>query len=170
MSKQDVIDYVMETPHNTNRTVLEGLVDTAVEESQVQADWEQNDPEAKDYIKNRPGGYYNRIPVLGLPEDITLSSSGSFGIVFIGEDDFDSFDEFNTTLILHFFEKEIPISWNASNKYYAINESLNGILIGLIQYNYYAGRKFWLVTFNVKKESILHPSDFYITKKRFCTI
>ena len=165
MSKQDVIDYVMETPHNTNRTVLEGLVDTAVEESQVQADWEQNDPEAKDYIKNRPGGYYNRIPVLGLPEDITLSSSGSFGIVFIGEDDFDSFDEFNTTLILHFFEKEIPISWNASSKYYAINESLNGILIGLIQYNYYAGRKFWLVTFNVKKESILHPSDFYITKK-----
>lgn len=165
MSKQDVIDYVMETPHNTNRTVLEGLVDTAVEESQVQADWEQNDPEAKDYIKNRPGGYYNRIPVLGLPEDITLSSSGSFGIVFIGEDDFDSFDEFNTTLILHFFEKEIPISWNASSKYYAINESLNGILIGLIQYNYYAGRKFWSVTFNVKKESILHPSDFYITKK-----
>lgn len=48
MSKQDVIDYVMETPHNTNRAVLEGLVDTAVEESQVQADWDQNDPTAKD--------------------------------------------------------------------------------------------------------------------------
>lgn len=59
MSKQDVIDYVMETPHNTNRAVLEGLVDTAVEESQVQADWDQNDPTAKDYIKNRIGGYYN---------------------------------------------------------------------------------------------------------------
>lgn len=53
MSKQDVIDYVMETPYNTNRTVLEGLVDTAVEESQVQADWDQNDETAKDYIKNR---------------------------------------------------------------------------------------------------------------------
>lgn len=53
MSKQDVIDYVMETPHNTNRAVLEGLVDTAVEESQIQADWDQNDPTAKDYIKNR---------------------------------------------------------------------------------------------------------------------
>lgn len=59
MSKQDVIDYVMETPHNTNRAVLEGLVDTAVEESQVQADWNQNDETAKDYIKNRIGGYYN---------------------------------------------------------------------------------------------------------------
>lgn len=33
MSKQDVIDYVMETPHNTNRAVLEGLVDTAVKEN-----------------------------------------------------------------------------------------------------------------------------------------
>lgn len=53
MSKQDVINYVMETPHNTNRAVLEGLVDTAVEESQVQADWDQNDETAKDYIKNR---------------------------------------------------------------------------------------------------------------------
>jgi hypothetical protein len=61
MSKQDVIDYVMETPHNTNRAVLEGLVDTAVEEGQVQADWDQNDPTAKDYIKNRIGGYYNTI-------------------------------------------------------------------------------------------------------------
>lgn len=54
MSKQDVVDYVMETPHNTNRTVLEGLVDTAVEESQVQADWNQNDTSASDYIKNKP--------------------------------------------------------------------------------------------------------------------
>lgn len=53
MSKQDVINYVMETPHNTNRAVLEGLVDTAVEESRVQADWNQNDKTAKDYIKNR---------------------------------------------------------------------------------------------------------------------
>lgn len=58
MSKQDIVDYVMETPHNTNKAVLEGLVDTAIEESQVQADWSQNDETAKDYIKNRPGGYY----------------------------------------------------------------------------------------------------------------
>lgn len=57
MSKQDVIDYVMETPYNTNRAVLEGLVDTAVEESQVQADWNQNDPTASDYVKNRVGYY-----------------------------------------------------------------------------------------------------------------
>lgn len=58
MSKQDVVDYVMETPQNTNRAVLESLVDTAIEESQVQVDWNQNDETAKDYIKNRIG-YYN---------------------------------------------------------------------------------------------------------------
>lgn len=57
MSKQDIVDYVMETPHNTNKAVLEGLVDTAIEESQVQADWSQNDETAKDYIKNRVGYY-----------------------------------------------------------------------------------------------------------------
>lgn len=58
MSKQDVVDYVMETPENTNKAVLEGLVDTAIGESQVQVDWNQNDETAKDYIKNRIG-YYN---------------------------------------------------------------------------------------------------------------
>jgi len=36
MSKQDIVDYVMETPQNTNKTVLEGLVDSAIEESLVQ--------------------------------------------------------------------------------------------------------------------------------------
>lgn len=116
MSKQDVIDYVMETPHNTNRAVLEGLVDTAVEESQVQADWDQNDPEAKDYIKNRPGGYFIHAPVLGISEDITLhaisATSAKFYITFIGEDDDESFDKYDKTLILHFLEKkfQFPIT------------------------------------------------------------
>lgn len=75
----DVVDYVMETPHNTNRTVLEGLVDTAVKEGQVQADWDQNDPEAKDYVKNRPGGYFIHVPVLGISEDITLRAISASG-------------------------------------------------------------------------------------------
>jgi len=57
MSKQDIVDYVMETPQNTNKAVLESLVDSALEESQVQPDWNQNNPEAKDYIKNRIGYY-----------------------------------------------------------------------------------------------------------------
>lgn len=169
MSKQDVIDYVMETPHNTNRAVLEGLVDTAVEESQVQADWDQNDPKAKDYIKNRPGGYFIHAPVLGISEDITLhaisATSAKFYITFIGEDDDESFDKYDETLILHFFGKEIPISYNTAHGYYAVNETLNGITIGIINDNYYDKKTTWSVTYSIEKKSILTPSDFYITKK-----
>lgn len=169
MSKQDVIDYVMETPHNTNRAVLEGLVDTAVEESQVQADWDQNDETAKDYIKNRPGGYYIHAPVLGISKDITLNAisatSARFYITFIGEDDDESFDKYDETLILHFFGKEIPISYNTSHGYYVVNETINGITIGIISDNYYDKKTTWSATYNIEKESILTPSDFYITKK-----
>mgnify|MGYP000718949069 CR=1 FL=1 len=169
MSKQDVIDYVMETPHNTNRAVLEGLVDTAVEESQVQADWDQNNPKAKDYIKNRPGGYFIHAPVLGISEDITLhaisATSAKFYITFIGEDDDESFDKYDETLILHFFGKEIPISYNTAHGYYAVNETLNGITIGIISDNYYDKKTTWSVTYSIEKKSILTPSDFYITKK-----
>lgn len=169
MSKQDVIDYVMETPHNTNRAVLEGLVDTAVEESQVQADWDQNDPAARDYIKNRPGGYYIHAPVLGISENITLhaisATSAKFYITFIGEDDDESFDKYDETLILHFFGKEIPISYNTSYGYYVVNETINGITIGVINDSYYDKKTTWSATYNIEKESILTPSDFYITKK-----
>lgn len=169
MSKQDVVDYVMETPHNTNRTVLEGLVDTAVEEGQVQADWNQNDPEAKDYVKNRPGGYFIHVPVLGISEDITLraisATSAAFYITSIGEDDDESFDKYDETLILHFFGKEIPISYNISHGYYVVNETINGITIGIISDNYYDKKITWSATYNIEKESILTPSDFYITKK-----
>lgn len=172
MSKQDVIDYVMETPHNTNRAVLEGLVDTAVEESQVQADWDQNDPKAKDYIKNRPGGYFIHAPVLGISEDITLdaisATSAEFYITFIGEDDDESFDKYDETLILHFFGKEIPISYNATRGYYAVYETLNGITIGVINDNYYDKKITWSVTYSIEKKSILTPSDFILQKRALC--
>ena len=58
MSKQDIVNYVMETPHNTNRAVLEGLIDSLNEEQpKIQSDWTQVNPEAEDYIKNKPGAY-----------------------------------------------------------------------------------------------------------------
>ena len=50
----DLFDYVMKTPANTNPAVLSSEISKAVEESQVQVDYAQNDPNAKDYIKNRP--------------------------------------------------------------------------------------------------------------------
>ena len=49
MSKQDVIDYVMNTPHNTNPAILGQKLD----EMGMQSDWNQNDPTKADYVKNR---------------------------------------------------------------------------------------------------------------------
>lgn len=90
MSKQDVIDYVMETPHNTNRAVLEGLVDTAVEESQVQADWDQNDETAKDYIKNRIC-YDNPVSIFA-----TINSSNIYITNSLTNEDLNTFSDWCT--------------------------------------------------------------------------
>ena len=62
MGKNLILDYVEESPHNTNRAILSQVVDQYVEEvvnsmgpvgASVNADWEQNDETAADYIKNR---------------------------------------------------------------------------------------------------------------------
>lgn len=50
MSKQDIIDYVMDTPHNINPAIL----NQKLGEMEVQSDWNQSDPKAPDYVKNRP--------------------------------------------------------------------------------------------------------------------
>lgn len=50
MSKQEIVNYVMNTPHNINPAILNQKLD----EMEVQSDWNQNDPTAPDYIKNRP--------------------------------------------------------------------------------------------------------------------
>lgn len=49
MSKQEIVDYVMNTPHNINPAILNQKLD----EMEVQPDWNQNDPKASDYVKNR---------------------------------------------------------------------------------------------------------------------
>ena len=43
-----------------NPVVLDTLVEKAIEDSQVQPDWNENDETVKGYIKNRPGGYYTK--------------------------------------------------------------------------------------------------------------
>ena len=57
---KEVVDYALQNEGGgINPTVLDNLVDKAVDESQVQADWNENDESAKGYIKNKPGGYYS---------------------------------------------------------------------------------------------------------------
>lgn len=52
MNNQDVIDYVMNTPHNTNPTILKQKLNE--QDFENRSDWNQNDPTAPDYVKNRP--------------------------------------------------------------------------------------------------------------------
>ena len=49
MSKQEIVNYVMNTPHNINPAILNQKLD----EMEVQPDWNQNNPKASDYVKNR---------------------------------------------------------------------------------------------------------------------
>lgn len=50
MTDEKIIKYVMDSPENTNPSVL----DSMLKNNKVQPDWEQNDETAPDYIKNRP--------------------------------------------------------------------------------------------------------------------
>ena len=47
MGKEDVIKYVMKTPHNTNPAILRQKLD------EMSPDWNQNDPSGSGYIQNR---------------------------------------------------------------------------------------------------------------------
>lgn len=50
MTDEKIIEYVMNSPENTNPSVL----DSMLKSNKVQPDWNQNDSTAGDYIKNRP--------------------------------------------------------------------------------------------------------------------
>ena len=91
MTDEKIIEYVMDSPENTNPSVL----DSMLKSNKVQPDWKQNDPTASDYIKNRP--FYEEVTeVVMLPETSFLvaefngvfgSTLGSFPYVFeVGKD------------------------------------------------------------------------------------
>lgn len=63
MTDEKIIEYVMNSPENTNPSVLNSMLKS----NRVQPDWNQNDEDAADYIKNRP--FYEEITeVVILPE------------------------------------------------------------------------------------------------------
>lgn len=65
MNNQEVINYVMHTPGNTNPTILKQML----EDTSVQSDWNQNDSTQPDYVKNRP--LYTGDAVESDPLDLT---------------------------------------------------------------------------------------------------
>lgn len=63
MTDEKIIEYVMDSPENTNPSVL----DSMLKSNKVQPDWNQNDLTASDYIKNKP--FYEEVTnVAMLPE------------------------------------------------------------------------------------------------------
>ena len=73
MTDEKIIEYVMDSPENTNPSVL----DSMLKSNKVQPDWNQNDSTAGDYIKNRP--FYEEVTnVAMLPEtSFEVSESAS---------------------------------------------------------------------------------------------
>ena len=75
LSKAGKIDVILNgvaTPTDDNHGANKQYVDEAVAEalsgSNVQADWQQNDETANDYVKNRPGGYIDNDTIVKIPE------------------------------------------------------------------------------------------------------
>ena len=51
MNNQDIINYVMDPPHNTNPTILKQKLNE--QDFENRSDWNQNDSTKPDYVKNR---------------------------------------------------------------------------------------------------------------------
>ena len=92
MSKLTVEKPVTMTPENIKAGVNIGGVDgTYVGSggSSVQSDWAQNSTTAADYIKNRPGAYYDTIPAKTYSFDGNLTGktyNATMSIVFVSSD------------------------------------------------------------------------------------
>ena len=76
MSK-NILDYVMESPENTNPAVLRSLLD----KENVQPDWNQNDETAADYIKNRPFYTGDTVEMVMLPETTITITAGRENLI-----------------------------------------------------------------------------------------
>lgn len=69
MTDEKIIEYVMDSPENTNPSVL----DSMLKSNKVQPDWNQNDLTASDYIKNRP--FYEEVT------EVVMLSETSFEVI-----------------------------------------------------------------------------------------
>ena len=77
MNNQEIVNYVMHTPGNTNPAILKQML----EETSVQSDWNQNDPAAPDYVKNRTH-YLKPTTILEYSEFSFSDMGGIYGYVW----------------------------------------------------------------------------------------
>lgn len=142
MSKQDVIDYVMETPHNTNRAVLEGLVDTAVEGNSLFIITPTYDSDTKTWSTDRtwdevkaavaksenPNDYAIRLDGLLIPPNGLIVNRNSSGEIL-----------------------NVEMPWIIiSPEIVDVNEVPDGFGSGLVLFNNYVGIKYKATSSNIK--------------------
>ena len=129
MTDEKIIEYVMDSPENTNPSVL----DSMLKSNKVQPDWNQNDSTANDYIKNRPF-YEETVWTVMLPEtSFEVSGEGatlsqSFPYTFdIGKDYTVTLDGVTNTYTAVEYASGLGIITNTS-----IEEAMkgNGWLLG----------------------------------------
>lgn len=112
MTDEKIIEYVMDSPENTNPSVL----DSMLKSNKVQPDWDQNDPTASDYIKNRP--FYKEVTeVVMLPEtSFEVILDGGYGEVLLSE-------SFSYTLEIG---EEYMVTFDGETNTYTAVDSENG--------------------------------------------
>lgn len=79
MTDEKIIEYVMDSPENTNPSVL----DSMLKSNKVQPDWNQNDSAASDYIKNRP--FYEEVTEVVMLSETSFEVSESAPQVVLSE-------------------------------------------------------------------------------------
>lgn len=86
----------------------------------VQSDWNQNDPTAKDYIKNRTHYVSTEQKVIVPEQEVTTAVQNNFNIAILNGVDFDTFktlfnSEDNTTFDVVFDGASYPCKWLEQN-------------------------------------------------------
>lgn len=78
MNKQEIVDYVMNTPHNINPAILNQKLDEMeVQPNWIQSDWNENDETSAAYIQNRPFYTENESVTVQEETTITLDEDGT---------------------------------------------------------------------------------------------
>lgn len=111
----NLFDYVMHTPGNTNPAVLSSEILKLIDENVVQANWTQENRNAKDYIKNKPGGYTYEYPSNGTKIDLTTITPGIYKVAQWNESYVSSGSQELLNSLVGFSAMKIPY---ITNRYY----------------------------------------------------
>ena len=161
MDKRTIVDYIEESPQNTNKAILNQMLDEFADTNGsggAGADWEQNDPTAKDYVKNRT--HYKRTEKIVIVEGFETETYEQKGELYLT----------NTIIHSNYMPtaeemQELRININAQPARIIASEysdtygqwvTSDGIIVT------YGGKPTWHVSFNQKRFDVLPGQSFVI--------